>query len=56
MPIIKLFSTDNAIEIQQNGKPCIKLVVPSIGSIIHVGSFVKIWFVVLSSAINLLTQ
>lgn len=48
-----MFSTDNANEIQQNGKPCIKLVVPSIGSIIHVGSFVILFCAALSSAINL---
>lgn len=43
----------NANEMQQKGKPCTKLVVPSIGSSIHVGSFVKILFAALSSAINL---
>lgn len=46
-------SIDNAIEIQQNGNPCTKFVVPSIGSSIHVGSFVKVFSAALSSAINL---
>lgn len=44
MPITTCFFIASATEIQQCGVACTKLVVPSIGSISHVGSSVNVLF------------
>lgn len=53
MPITISLRRTKAIEIPMKGTPCTKLLVPSIGSITHVGKSVKPAFACDSSATNL---